>query len=559
MSPGIWEMMSQGPQGILIGIPSVGTVTIDWALEFRGLALPVGTQIKSWRGLPIDVARNRLVKDAREMNAKYLFFLDSIPDYTPVMIRDKNKQVDVLPISDLVEFKGDGLERVPVDDLEVREDKSKWVKVKAIIRHPFEGQLKRIRARSALLDVSPNHSVYTSRWNQNDRTCNLTDAAELIPGQRLALNRPSSWNKRTFFLGREDLAWLYGFFAAEGSICHNKDGENKIWRVSNSNYDLIQKAQGILEDYFNRASHIVEEKKGDYKPVYHLQTGNAGIANFFEDNFYTKSGQKKVPKIILNAPTRIKLEFLRGYNVGDGYTNPKMPTLEFYAFTTTSPTLAEGLLYLLSSVGQTSYSIQSRLDKLNAIQISINRGLYEERGKAKSRGEIKSIDDIEYNGYLYDLSTETERFCGGVGGCLLHNSDEYPERPTAIQELLSLELPIVSGLYWSKKGVPAMWMPTENELTFQAVSQFPESSLIEVGVLGAGCLLIDMRVFDKIPPPWFKWEIDDPALQEGKFSEDFNWCIKARAAGFKIHVHTGIRFFHEQMVPWSAIGQVTQR
>jgi len=142
--------------------------------------------------------------------------------------------------------------------------------------------------------------------------------------------------------------------------------------------------------------------------------------------------------------------------------------------------------------------------------------------------------------------------------CFL-DSDQYPERPTAIQELLSLQLPIVSGLYWSKKMAPAMWMPTPGGQTFQAITQFPESGLIEVGVVGAGCLLIDMRVFDKIPPPWFVWGIDDPAVQAGKFSEDFTFCIAARRAGFKIHVYTGIRFFHEQMVPWSAVGQVTQR
>jgi len=139
------------------------------------------------------------------------------------------------------------------------------------------------------------------------------------------------------------------------------------------------------------------------------------------------------------------------------------------------------------------------------------------------------------------------------------DSDEYPERNTAIQELISLQLPICSGLYWSKKMVPAMWMTAPDRQSFQAIMQYPENALIEVDVVGAGCLLIDMRVFDHIPYPWFVWEIDDPMIQAGKFSEDFAFCNKARKAGYKIHLHTGIKFYHEQMIPWSAGGQVVQR
>lgn len=139
------------------------------------------------------------------------------------------------------------------------------------------------------------------------------------------------------------------------------------------------------------------------------------------------------------------------------------------------------------------------------------------------------------------------------------DSDQYPERNTAIQEMLSLQLPIVSGLYFSKKQCAAMWVATPDRQSFQAIAQYPENALIEVDVVGAGCLLIDMRVFDHLQYPWFVWEIDDPAIQAGKFSEDFHWCIAARKAGYKIMVHTGIRWFHEQMIPWSAKGQVMQR
>lgn len=109
---------------------------------------------------------------------------------------------------------------------------------------------------------------------------------------------------------------------------------------------------------------------------------------------------------------------------------------------------------------------------------------------------------------------------------------------------------IVSGLYYRRqepicpvamtldaKG-QAQWVTTWN----------PPNSIVEVDLVGAGCLLIHRRVLERMQAPWFEWEIgkNDPSAPKGRsaMSEDFTFCLKAKAAGFKIHLDTSIRCEH---------------
>ena len=49
-------------------------------------------------------------------------------------------------------------------------------------------------------------------------------------------------------------------------------------------------------------------------------------------------------------------------------------------------------------------------------------------------------------------------------------------------------------------------------------------------------------MFEAIEPPYFYYE---HGRKEGGVSEDFYFCEKAREAGFKIAVHTGVLCKHE--------------
>ena len=143
--------------------------------------------------------------------------------------------------------------------------------------------------------------------------------------------------------------------------------------------------------------------------------------------------------------------------------------------------------------------------------------------------------------------------------------------PGSLDKLMSWDLPIVSGLYFKSPGAP---FPHVYKYAYQGnpkdqqgahfyapvvnpIAQFllkhkdklaggealllpsQRSDLIEVDGIGAGCILVHRRVLDMIEPPWFEYN-------KGSFvGEDFYFCRKVQAAGFKIFVDPGVICGHK--------------
>lgn len=109
----------------------------------------------------------------------------------------------------------------------------------------------------------------------------------------------------------------------------------------------------------------------------------------------------------------------------------------------------------------------------------------------------------------------------------------------ALKRLLRAHRPIVSGIYRKR-------LPPYEPMAF--VGWKPISlkgpRIRKVDVVGAGCLLIQRDVFEKMPPPWFtsEWRA------EGHLSEDFSFCKKAKAAGLEICVETSVRPLHLELM-----------
>lgn len=125
----------------------------------------------------------------------------------------------------------------------------------------------------------------------------------------------------------------------------------------------------------------------------------------------------------------------------------------------------------------------------------------------------------------------------------------------AYARLKSLNLPIVSAFSYSKKGHPALWKSALDGTAYTPMKQDPGDKLMEIDAIPMGCCLIDMRVFDVIPEPWFDWTIENAGEDvPGHFSEDFEFCRKAQRYGFRIFVHTGIRCKHETLLALDPMG-----
>jgi hypothetical protein len=127
-----------------------------------------------------------------------------------------------------------------------------------------------------------------------------------------------------------------------------------------------------------------------------------------------------------------------------------------------------------------------------------------------------------------------------------------------VPRLMSWKVPIVSGVYWSKKGYPAVWDQHPSGRGFTPVKQLPTKGLVEVAGISMGASLVDMRVFSCIPDPWFEWGLRDPR-REGEglgHSEDLSFFEKASKYGFKLYVDPEMRCLHESVVPVNVEGEM---
>jgi len=152
------------------------------------------------------------------------------------------------------------------------------------------------------------------------------------------------------------------------------------------------------------------------------------------------------------------------------------------------------------------------------------------------------------SGYPWDISREhlvRKALEDNVDYVFFLDTDVVPPQDALVQ-LLGWKLPIVSGLYWSKARVPCAYKFHPDRDHVKAIDPPFRERFMEVDAVGNGCLLIDTRVFKKIPQPWFKWDMLPwtPPGEPSGHSEDINFCLKAKEHGFQIYLDTAVRCKH---------------
>ncbi len=160
---------------------------------------------------------------------------------------------------------------------------------------------------------------------------------------------------------------------------------------------------------------------------------------------------------------------------------------------------------------------------------------------------------LPVSGMPYDMSRNmvcAKALESGFEYVFFLDSDVVPPRD-AILRLMRHNLPIVSGVYHRRSpphGVPVMMRPVG-----QWITHYPPNSLIEVDVVGAGCLLLHrslLEAFAKTPQrpghPWFDWRVNmQGILPQGEcLSEDFTLNTHARKLGYRTMVDTSVQCKH---------------
>jgi hypothetical protein len=353
--------------------------------------------------------------------------VDSIPRYSPVIVKDASGLIDILPLEDLWQRVGSPIQ-VTERGEEVKNVNGLWIyyrgwkKVKRIIRHPYSGDLVRIHAVGGLVDVTPSHSIPIGKKGEKGIGYYINDPRFAKPGLHIGIaydGRYTGGNSGTqtrLFIGSNDLAWFYGFYAAEGTRAHKEGG---LIQIMNKDEKLLEKCEEVIREELHSEPTWSEGRDG----VKHLTVRNKWLYRKFSEMFYTSGKQKRVPAEILNAPLEVKKAFFEGYMAGDGSRYLERHGKHFHeqvSFCTNSQTLAMGLVWMLKEMGH-SYWLATRDDKPNIIQVRVNKG---ERNVKKPASEIVKVRTIPYSGYVYDVEVEGEPhlFATGVGPVTVHNS-----------------------------------------------------------------------------------------------------------------------------------------
>lgn len=99
-----------------------------------------------------------------------------------------------------------------------------------------------------------------------------------------------------------------------------------------------------------------------------------------------------------------------------------------------------------------------------------------------------------------------------------------------------LNVTMIGGLYFTRSQVTAPCIFHHTDQGTTPIFYYPEDAIMEVDVIGFGFQLFRTEVFRRVNGPWF-----DLGIGTG---EDAAFCTRWRAAGGKVHVHTGVKIGH---------------
>ena len=112
----------------------------------------------------------------------------------------------------------------------------------------------------------------------------------------------------------------------------------------------------------------------------------------------------------------------------------------------------------------------------------------------------------------------------------------------AISRLANSGLDFITGIYFQR--YPPHWPLIsyfnqyggyDGKGAFAWYTDWPANTIAPIDGCGFGCVLTSTKMLMSMDAPWFTFE---------RFSEDFDFCLRAKKSGFQLHVDTGILCGH---------------
>jgi DNA polymerase elongation subunit (family B) len=337
---------------------------------------------------------------------------DSVTADTPILVRFPDKCIAYRSIDELSNGKWNikiyknpnGSKTIKYESqpfvagLEVWSDNG-WTKIQNIIRHYVGKRIFRVLTHTGCVDVTEDHSLLNS------------EGVKVKPGElsigyplmhaNLPLPDPENplWNTIP-----KKLAWIYGFFYAEG---HAEIIQNVAdWQIVNKDINLLNKAQKILTKYEPNYIWYIDNSATSSGRKRLLMKGKdrKTLILKYVSMFYNLNKNKKVPDEIINTSFYIRRAFYNGYCAGDGKNNGK---------------IGSAGLYYLCNHNESIVSLNYHFDTYNMICTN------KYKSECKPLNEIKKIEELTTETYemVYDLTTENHHFAAGVGKLIVSNTD----------------------------------------------------------------------------------------------------------------------------------------
>jgi GT2 family glycosyltransferase len=142
---------------------------------------------------------------------------------------------------------------------------------------------------------------------------------------------------------------------------------------------------------------------------------------------------------------------------------------------------------------------------------------------------------------------------------LLMIDSDMAWNPEQIDKLMDVadakERPLLGGLCFGggRSGImfPTIYrlrQPGPNETPVQVVKDYPPDSLVACDATGAAFLLMHRSLLLKMQETWGEtnspWFIEGSEYKGMAFGEDWAFCMRAKALGYQLYVHTGVKIGH---------------
>jgi DNA polymerase elongation subunit (family B) len=358
-----------------------------------------------------------LAKDFLETNYEAnIIYGDSVPGYTPCIIRTGGKHIRVVRIEDIPDMFGDRWTICRKSKKEANEiggietwTSEGWTTLKRVIRHPLAAHKSIIRVYTpcGLVDVTDDHSLITA------------DGSVVSPidlGIDDALLGAPSWTQMKDREDREDrdnneeeytvhVARMFGMFMVSGHVDENA---NVIHIATGVPGSMLDEYRHICELVFPRIDWRLSADEavvgsGDDE-LY------ATMRKAFPDLCFTTT-EPSVPSGIMDGSTDVRRAFWNGICDGTGGGREGIVVQTQVA--------ACSLMLLMRSIDMVPW-----LDMSTVTDDGTREYVVRHDACPYPAFSVRKLAKVPHKGtYVYDLTTDNHQFQAGAGHLIVHNTD----------------------------------------------------------------------------------------------------------------------------------------